>query len=63
MRTIFAAPRRSCVIAVLVSAALAGTPSTASAQFGVGGRMAWVSADSDLDVGKVRFVGGQIRLL
>ena len=63
MRTICTAPMRSLVVAVLVSAALATTPSTASAQFGVGGRMAWVSADSELDVDKVRFVGGQIRLL
>ena len=48
---------------VLVSAALAATPSIASAQFGVGGRLAWVTADSDADADKVRFVGGQIRLL
>ena len=39
------------------------TPSIASAQgFGIGGRMAWVNADTEADVDSVRFVGGQIRL-
>jgi opacity protein-like surface antigen len=39
-------------------------PSIGSAQgFGVGARMAWVTADSDADLDSVRFVGGQIRLL
>ncbi len=39
------------------------TPSVASAQgFGIGGRMAWVNADTEADVDSVRFVGGQIRL-
>ena len=63
MRTIRLAPLRHAVMALLVSAALAATPSVASAQFGVGGRLAWVTPDSDADVDKVRFVGGQIRLL
>ena len=30
--------------------------------FGIGARFAWVTADSDVDVDSVRFVGGQIRL-
>jgi opacity protein-like surface antigen len=34
----------------------------ASAQIGIGARFAWVTADSELDVDSVRFVGGQIRL-
>ena len=55
---------RILVMAVLVPAVLAGIPSLASAQsLGVGGRLAWVTADSDADVDRVRFVGGQIRLL
>jgi hypothetical protein len=54
---------RYLFVAVLALAMLAATPSTASAQFGVGGRLAWVNADSDADLPKVRFVGGQIRLL
>jgi hypothetical protein len=31
--------------------------------FGIGGRMAWVTADSDADIDSVRFVGGQIRFM
>lgn len=63
MRTVCAAARRCVVIGVFVSAALAANPSIALAQFGVGGRLAWVTADSEADVDKVRFIGGQIRLL
>lgn len=63
MRTTFAAHARSVVIPLLVFAALAATPSVAWAQLGVGGRLAWVNADSDVDAPKVRFVGGQIRVL
>jgi hypothetical protein len=63
MRNISAAPLRCIVTAVLVSAALAASPSTASAQFGVGGRLAWVTPDSDVDADRVRFTGGQIRVL
>lgn len=55
---------RDVIVTVVVSAALFTSPSVASAQgFGVGARMAWVTADSDVDVDSVRFVGGQIRLL
>ena len=64
MRTISTAPMRYVIVSVVVSAALFTCPSIASAQgFGVGARMAWVTADSDLDVDSVRFIGGQIRLL
>ena len=63
MRTVFPPPMRGVVMAVLVTAALVASPSTASAQFGVGARMAWVTPDTELDVDKTRFVGGQIRLL
>lgn len=63
MRTICTAPMRCVVMAVVVSAALAASPSIASAQVGVGARMAWVTANSDADVDRVRFVGGQVRLL
>lgn len=59
MRTI----RTSLIVAVLVSAGLAASPSVAFAQFGVGGRLAWVTPDSDANVDKVRFIGGQIRLV
>ena len=49
-----------------MSALLIASPSIAAAQgFGIGARMAWVSpdTDSDVDVDKVRFIGGQIRLV
>ena len=50
--------------AALVLAALTASPSIAMAQgFGVGGRLAWVNPDSELDVDSVRFIGGQIRLI
>jgi opacity protein-like surface antigen len=64
MRTICTAPLRYVIVSVVVSAALFANPSIAAAQgFGVGARMAWVTADSEVDVDRVRFIGGQIRLL
>jgi opacity protein-like surface antigen len=49
---------------ITVYVALLFTPDPASAQgFGIGGRVAWVTADSEADVDSVRFFGGQIRLL
>jgi hypothetical protein len=47
-----------------VSVTLLAGPSPASAQgFGVGARLAWVTADSEAEIDSVRFIGGQIRLL
>ena len=64
MPTLFTAFMRSVVVSAVASAALFVFPSIASAQgFGVGGRLTWVTADSDADVDSVRFTGGQIRLL
>src|SRR5512145_1645363 len=63
MRTTSTAPRRSVVIPIVMAAALFASPSLASAQFGVGARMAWVTADSDADVDSVRFIGGHVRLV
>jgi hypothetical protein len=55
---------RYVIVSIAVSGALLGGPSTAAAQgFGVGARMAWLTADSDADVDSVRFNGGQIRLV
>lgn len=55
---------RYLIVSLVLSAAGLASPSIASAQgFGLGGRMAWVTADSDADVDSVRFVGGQIRML
>ena len=64
MRSICTAPVRFVVVSVALMAASFAIPSGASAQgFGVGGRIAWVKADSDVDVDSVRFNGGQIRLV
>lgn len=64
MRTLCTALTRNVVLLVVVSAGSLISPSAASAQgFGVGGRFAWVTADSDADVDAVRFTGGQIRLV
>jgi hypothetical protein len=55
---------RCVILSIVASAVLQLAPSTASAQgFGIGGRLAWVTADSEADTDSVRFVGGQIRLL
>ena len=43
--------------------ALFGTAVPAAAQgFGIGGRIAWVTRDADVDADSVRFIGGQLRL-
>jgi len=64
MRITCTASMRYIIVSVVVSAALFARPSIASAQgFGVGARMAWVKADSEVDVDSIRFTGGQIRLI
>jgi opacity protein-like surface antigen len=64
MRSIHSAPTLYVFRSVVLAAGLLVLPSTASAQgVGVGGRIAWVTADSDADVDSVRFTGGQIRLV
>lgn len=64
MPTFFHVLTRSLVVLAALLSALFVTPSIASAQgFGVGGRLAWVTADSEADVDSVRFTGGQIRLV
>jgi len=54
---------RTVIVSAVVAAAIAASPSIASAQAGVGLRMAWVTANSNADADKVRFTGGQVRLL
>ena len=64
MRITCTASVRYIIVSVVVPAALFARPPIASAQgFGVGARMAWVKADSEVDVDSIRFTGGQIRLL
>ena len=61
---IFTSLKRYVVVSLGLSTAVFASPSIAGAQgFGIGGRMAWVTADSDADVDSARFVGGQIRML
>jgi hypothetical protein len=48
---------------LIALAAVVGTAAPAGAQgFGVGARMAWVTSDQLVEVDKIRFIGGQIRL-
>ena len=55
---------RFVIMVAAFAAALPAGSSTAAAQgLGIGGRMAWVTADSDADADSVRFKGGQIRLV
>jgi hypothetical protein len=64
MRSTCPALLRQTLLSVLALSALVITASPVSAQgVGIGGRMAWVTSDSDLDVDSVRFFGGQLRML
>ena len=59
-RTTIRAP--TCV-RLIALAALVGTAAPAGAQgVGVGARLAWVKNDVKLEVDRVRFIGGQLRL-
>ena len=55
--------RRTFVTILTVGGLLASASPIFAQGFGIGGRMAWVKSDSELDVDSVRFVGGQIRML
>ena len=56
--------RRPVVIAMLIFVGLLASLAPASAQgIGVGGRLAWVNRDTEVDVDSVRYFGGQIRLV
>ena len=55
---------RPSVIAMLTLGGLLASLAPVSAQgFGVGGRIAWVNPDTELDVDSIRYFGGQIRLI
>jgi hypothetical protein len=51
------------VVWLLAACALLFTPAQGEAQFGIGGRMAMVKVDSELEDDSVRFWGGQIRFV
>jgi opacity protein-like surface antigen len=65
MRFLCTRPLRQAAMTLLVLGGLLACAQPASAQgFGVGGRLAWVTPDSDVDdADSLRFTGGQVRLL
>ena len=55
---------RPSVIAMLTLGGLLASLAPVSAQgFGVGGRVAWVNPDTEVDVDAIRYFGGQIRII
>jgi opacity protein-like surface antigen len=63
MPSVRARSLRPSVIAMLTLGGLLASLAPVSAQgFGVGGRIAWVNPDTEVDVDSVRYFGGQIRL-
>ena len=55
---------RPSVIAMFTLGGLLASLAPVSAQgFRVGGRIAWVNPDTDVDVDSVRYFGGQVRLI
>jgi hypothetical protein len=52
------------IMTTVATVALLGCAAPVSVQgFGIGPRLAWVTRDVDADVDRVRFVGGQVRLI
>jgi hypothetical protein len=64
MLSVYTIRVRQATIPMLALAGLLAWTAPVRAQgFGVGARIAWVTPDVDADVDKVRFFGGQIRLV
>ena len=64
MRSVFSFRMRHVITATAAMAGLLVCAAPVSAQgFGIGPRLAWVTRDVDADVDRVRFVGGQVRLI
>ena len=64
MRSAFLFSVRRAVVTMLAFAALLLSVAPVSAQgFGVGGRVAWLKDDSEVDVDRPRLFGGQVRLV
>ena len=66
MRCVFTLPIPQAAIAMLTAGALLTLAAPVSAQgIGVGARLSWVTPDviGDVDVDKVRVIGGQVRVL
>lgn len=54
---------RSATLLLAVVGLFAWSAPAAAQGFGVGGRIAWVTADTEADVDAVRMFGGQVRLV
>jgi len=64
MPSVRARSLRPYVIAMLTLGGLLASLAPVSAQgFGLGGRMAWVNADTKADVDSIRYFGGQLRVI
>lgn len=64
MRVVFPLPVRRAALTLLALGGLLTCATPVSAQgFGIGGRVAWVNPDTDVDVDAIRMFGGQVRLL
>jgi opacity protein-like surface antigen len=64
MRLLSTLPLRRSAMTLLALGGLLTCAATAGAQgFGVGGRVAWVNPDTDVDADTVRMLGGQVRLV
>ena len=64
MRSVCTRRMRVAARTMLVIGGLLAYAAPAAAQgFGVGARLAWVTPESDADEDRLRFVGGQVRLL
>ena len=64
MPSVRARSLRPYVIAMLTLGGLLASLAPVSAQgFGLGGRMAWVNADTKADVDSIRYFGGQLRFI
>jgi len=64
MKSVHTLPLRHAFVTILtLGGLLASAPPSSAQGFGLGGRLAWVKSDVDVDVDSLRFIGGQIRLL
>lgn len=64
MRFIHPLPVRRTALTVLALMCLLGSVAPVSAQgFGIGGRVAWLKADTEIDVETPRLLGGQVRMM
>ena len=64
MRSVFSLRVQHAITTTVAMAALLACAAPVYAQgFGIGPRLAWVTRDVDADVDRIRFVGGQVRLI